>query len=96
MDKGQTVHQNGHIVAGVMVALAFLVLIDDLQAVVVNVLFVYELNVLGSSVISAEHLYMVGLNGAAFLNDAFVGIGKHFREETLPFAVGKGIVIEHF
>ena len=30
MDKGQTVHQNGHIVAGVMVALAFLVLIDDL------------------------------------------------------------------
>ena len=59
-----------------------------------NVLFVYELNVLGSSVISAEHLYMVGLNGAALFNNAFVGIGKHFREETLPFAVGKGVIVQ--
>ena len=61
-----------------------------------NVLFVYELNVLGSSVISAEHLYMVGLNGAALFNNAIVSIGKDLREEAFPLAVSKGIVIEHF
>ena len=37
---------------------------------------------------------MIRLDSTAFLNDAFVGIGKGFREETLPFAVSKGIVIQ--
>ena len=39
---------------------------------------------------------MVGLNGAAFLNDAIVSVGKDLREEAFPLAVSKGIVIEHF
>ena len=40
-----------------------------------NVLFVDELNILGSSIIPAEYLYMVCLDGAAFLNNALVGVG---------------------
>lgn len=56
-----------------------------------NVLFVDELNVLRSSVIPAEYLHMIRLDGAAFLGDAFVGIGKSLREETLPLAVSKGV-----
>ena len=59
-----------------------------------NVLFIYELNILGSSVVPAQYLYMVGLDGAAFLNNALVGVGKCFREETLPLAIGKGVVVQ--
>ena len=93
MDKGQTVDQNRHIVASIVLPLGFLVLVNHLQAVVVNVLFVNQLNILGSSVIPAEYLDMVGLNGAAFLCDALIGVGKSFRKETLPLAVAKGIIV---
>ena len=59
-----------------------------------DVLFIYELNVLGSSVIPAEYLDMIRLDGAALFNDAIVSIGKHFREETLPLAVSKSEVVQ--
>ena len=41
MDERQTVDQNGHIVARIVLALGFFVLIDDLQAVIVNILFIF-------------------------------------------------------
>ena len=63
MDERQTVDQNGHIVARIVLALGFLVLIDDLQAVVVNILFIYELDILRSSVIPVKHLDMIRLDG---------------------------------
>ena len=94
MNQRQTVHQNGHIIAGIVAALGFLVLVDHLQTVVVNVLFVYELNILGSSVIPAQYLYMVGLDGAGFLNDTLVSVGKGFGKEPLPFVIGKGVAVE--
>ena len=94
MDKGQTVDKNGHVIAGVVVTLGLHILIDDLQTVVVNVLFVDELNILGSSIIPAEYLYMVSLDGTAFLNNALVSVGKCFRKETLPLAVRKGVVVQ--
>ena len=59
-----------------------------------NVLFVYELNILGSSVIPAQYLYMVGLDGAGFLNDTLVSVGKGFGKEPLPFVIGKGVAVE--
>ena len=37
---------------------------------------------------------MVGLNGAAFLNDTLVSVGERFREEAFPFAVRKGVVVQ--
>ena len=94
MDKGQTVDENGHVIASVVIALGLLVLIDDLQTVVVNVLFVDELNILGSSVVTAQYLYMIGLNGAAFLNNTLVSVGKRFCEEAFPLAVRKGVVVQ--
>ena len=89
MDKGHTVDENSHIIAGIVAASGFLVLVDHLQTVVVNVLFVDELNILGSSIIPAENLYMVGLDGTGLFNDTLVGVGKRFREEALPFTIGK-------
>ena len=59
-----------------------------------NVLFIYELNILGSSIIPAEYLYMVGLDGAAFFNNTLVSVGKCFNEETLPLAVSKSVVVQ--
>ena len=53
MDERQTVDENGHVIACIVIALGFHILIDDLQTVVVNVLFVDKLNILGSSVITA-------------------------------------------
>ena len=53
MDKWQTVDENGHVIASVVVALGLHILIDDLQTVVVDVLFVDELNIFGGSVITA-------------------------------------------
>ena len=94
MDEGQTVDHKRYIIACVVLAFGFLILVDDLQTVVVNVLFVDQLNILRSSVIPAEYLYMIRLDGTAFFNDAFVGIGKGFCEETLPLAVSKGIVVQ--
>ena len=96
MDKGQTVHQNGHVIAGIVAALVLLILVDDLQAVVMDVLFVDELNIFRCSVIPTQYLYMVGLDGSGFFHNALIGIGKGFRKETLPFPIGKGVVIEKF
>ena len=94
MDKGQTVDENGHVIACIVIALGFHILIDDLQTVVVNVLFVDELNIFGSSVITAQYLYMVGLNGAALFDNTLVSVGEHFREEAFPLTVSKGVVVQ--
>ena len=94
MDKGQTVDKDGHVIAGVVVALGFHILIDDLQTVVVNVLFVDELNILGSSVVTVQYLYMVGLDGAALFDNTLVSVGERFCEEAFPLAVRKGVVVQ--
>ena len=88
------VHQERHIVARVVISGCFFILIDDLQAVVVDVLLVDELNILGRAVITVQHLHMVGLDRAGLFHDALVGVGKCLREEALPFVVRKGIAVE--
>ena len=37
---------------------------------------------------------MIRLDSTALFNDALVGIGKGLREETLPFAVSKGVIVQ--
>ena len=95
MDKRQTIDQNGHIIACIVVTFGFFILVDNLKAIIVNILFVNNLNILGSSVIPPKHFDMIGLHGAAFLYDSLVRVGKRFRKEPLPLAVGKGIVIQN-
>ena len=94
MDKRQTVDQNGHIIACVVSAFGFFILVDNLKAIIVNILFVNKLNILRSAVL-AKHLHMIGLHGAAFLYDSLIRVGKRFRKEPLPLAVGKGIIIQN-
>ena len=95
MDKRQTIDQNGHVIACVVSAFGFFILVDNLKAVIVNILFVNKLKILGSSIIPAKHLHMIGLHGAAFLYDTLVRISKRFRKEPLPLTVGKSIIIQN-
>jgi hypothetical protein len=74
----------------------FLILVDDLQAVVVDVLFVQKVDVLGRTVISLEYLDVVVLDLSGLLDNAFIGVGYAFSKEPFPFAFGKGVVIEEF
>ena len=97
MYQGQAVDQNGHIVAVIVTgALVFadFVLVDDLQAVVVDVLFVDEGDILGSAVIPAKHLDKILLNFPGLFQNVVIGIGNGVRKEPLPLAVGKLVVVQ--
>ena len=47
MDHGEAVDKNGHVVAGVVRSGLLLILVDDLQAIVVDVLLVKQSDVFG-------------------------------------------------
>ena len=99
MDQRQAVDQHRHIIA-IIVGSALLggngILVDDLQAVVVDAFFVNELDIFAFPVIPAEHLHIVLLNQAGLFENAGVCVCQHLVPETLPFAVRKAIVIQLF
>lgn len=94
MDEGQAVYEDGDVVAGCVCSGGFFVLVDDLEAVVVDVFFVDEEDVFGGAVVSAEGLDVVGLDFAGFFYDSVVGCGDCAGEELFPFGVGEGVVVE--
>ena len=94
MDEGQPVDQNGHIVAGLVRAGCLGILIGDLQAVVVDLFFVDEQDVLGGTVVALEHLDVVGLDEARLVGDVCIGIGNAGGVQALPFAIAERIVVE--
>ena len=77
-------------------ALAYLILIDDLEAVVVDVFLVNEGNILGSTVVPAEHLHEVFLNLTGFFHDMLVGVGNGIVKELLPLAVAELVTVQRF
>ena len=97
MYQGQAVDQHRHIVAVVVLGpllLAHLILVDDLEAVVVDVLLVDEGNVLGGAVVPPEYLHEVLLDLPGLLDDVLVGVGNGVLEELLPLAVGKLVIVQ--
>ena len=94
MDQGQAVDQDGHVIAGVVGPALLLVLVDDLEAVVVDVLLVQQGDVFGGPAVLAQHLDVVGLDAAGLLHDAVVGPGDGGGEKALPLAVGEGVAVE--
>ena len=99
MDQRQTVDQHRYIIA-VIVSSALLggngILIDKLQAVVVDALFIDQLYVFAFPVVPAEHLHIVLLNQAGLFENAGVGVRQHLIPKALPFAVRKVIVVQLF
>ena len=99
VDKRKPVDEHGHIIAVVVLCAVVFgdnILIGDLQAVVVDVLFVNQRNIFRTSVIAPQDLHIVLLHFAGLFRNAVVGIGNALGKEPLPFAVGKAVVVQHF
>ena len=97
MDQGQTVHQNRHIIAVVIprpVLLVHGVLVDDLEAVVVDVLFVNEGDIFALASVPPEDLHKVLLDTAGLVLNAVVGVGDALTEKPLPFGIGEGVTVQ--
>ena len=70
------------------------ILIDDLEAVVVHILFVDEHYVFARAVVPFQDLNVILLYPARLFDYAVVGVGDALRKEPLPFGVGEGIAVE--
>ena len=99
MNQRKAVDQNRHIVAIIMprtVRLLHLVLVDDLQAVVVDVLFVDQCDIFGTSIIPVQYLHIVFLNLSGLFGNMFVGVGNYITEKLPPLRIGKLVVVQLF
>lgn len=90
----QAVDEDGHIVARVVVARSLLVLVEHLQAVVVDVLFVQQVDVFGRAAVLPQHLHMIELNPAHLFQNAIVCARDAVPKEARPLAVRKGVVVQ--
>ena len=59
MYQRQTVDEDGHVVARVVIACGLLVLVEHLQTVVVDVLFVQQVDAFGRAAVLPQHLHMI-------------------------------------
>lgn len=97
MDQGQAVDQDGHVVAVVVAGPlvgAHGVLMDDLEMVVVDLLFVDEGDVFGGAVVPVEHLDKILLDLAGLFQNVLVGVGNDTGEELIPLAVGELVAVQ--
>ena len=97
MHHWQTVDEHRHVIAVIVLgalALADLILVDDLHKIVVDVLFVDQSNVFARAVVAAQHLHKVLLQLLRFFGNALVLIGDAVGEKALPFAVREGAAVE--
>ena len=93
----QTINQNRHIIAIVMsgsLFLAYLILVDHLKAVVVNVFLINQGDIFGSTVIPSEYLHEILLNLPGLFHDMLIGVGNGIKKEPLPFSVGELVAIQ--
>ena len=97
MYSRQTIDQHGHIVAVVVpcaLVLADRILVDDLQAVVVDMVLVQQLDVLGAAIIPSEDLDMVFLKTAGLFDDAIRGRCNTVGKEPLPLGITESVAIQ--
>ena len=94
MNQRETVHKNGHVISGIVISGPFFILIDDLQTVVMDILFVNQIDVLGPAIFASKVLYIVFLNLASLFHDAFVCVGNLGFEEGFPFFVGEAVLVK--
>ena len=98
MHHRQPVDQNRHIIA-VVICRAFrpaeLILVDHLQAVVVDVPFVQQGDVQGRAVLSFQYLHGVVLDAGGLLFYPFILVGDALGEKSLPLPVRKTVVVQH-
>ena len=85
MHQGQSVYQNGHIVSVGALSVKCFILIDDLQAVVVNVVLVDEIDVFHRTVVACQKLNVIFLNDGRFLFYPVITVSNFAVEKLFPF-----------
>ena len=96
MNHREAINEHRHIVAGIVCSLRFLILVEDLNSVVVDILLVQQGDVLCRAVISCQIEDAILLYAPSLFFNAFVGVGEILGKKLLPFPVGEGIVVEKF
>ena len=99
MNQWKAVDQNRHIVAIIMprtVRLLHLILVDDLQAVVMDVLLVDQRDIFGTAVIPVQHLHVIFLNLPGLFGNVLVGVGNYITEKLPPLRIRKPVVVQFF
>ena len=69
-------------------------LLDDLNLVAGNVLFVQQVYVLDAAIVKHEIVHIVVVNLAGFLNDAIAGLVQPSFHKALPLRLCKLHVVE--
>ena len=96
MYQRQAVDEDGHVVARIVVARGLLVLVEHLQAVVVDVLFVQQVDVFGRAAVLPQHLHMIELNPARLFQNPVVRARDAVLKKARPLAVRKNVVVQEF
>ena len=96
MNQRQTVYQNCDIIAVIIVAAVFHILVNDLQAVVVDVLFIQQRNIDRRAVLAGQVLNVVLLDAAGLFFDAIVRVGDFILKEEVPLFIRESIVVQQF
>ena len=89
VDERETVHEDGHVIAVLTGTALRGVLVDDLQGVVVDVVFLDESDVFLGAVIAGKQLDAVFLYDGCFVLYSAVGACYALLEEAFPFSVGE-------
>ena len=96
MHQRKAVDKHRHVIAILPFACIDFILIDDLQAVVMDILLVDQRNVLCRAVVTPQILNVVFLNRLGFFYDTLIGIGDIFRKKAFPFAFRECVAVEPF
>ena len=94
MHQWKTIDQDRYIITRVVITAALLVLVYDLKVVVVDVLTVYEVDVLALARVGLQHLNEVFLYLGGLRLDAVVLVRYVLAKEMLPFCIGEGVVVQ--
>ena len=94
MYQRQAVDEDGHVVARVVIASSLLVLVEHLQAVVVDVFFIQQVDVFGRAAVLPQYLHMIELNPARLFQNAVVCARDAVLKKARPLAVRKGVVVQ--
>ena len=95
MNQRQTVYQNRDIIAVIIVAAVLRILVNDLQAVVVDVLFIQQCDIDRRAVLAGQVLNVVLLDAAGLFFNAIVRVGDFILKEVIPFLIRKGIIVQN-
>lgn len=95
MNQRQTVYQNRDIIAVIIVAAVLHILVNDLQAVVVDVLFIQQRDIDRRAVLAGQVLNVVLLDAAGLFFDTIVCVGDFILKEVIPFLIRKGIIVQN-